>query len=648
MGDIQSKQIYISDTVHNTITVSSIEMDFVSSTLFNRLHNISQNSTAYLTFPTNRTKRFEHSLGTMKLSGDIFYYSICNTESEVIETFFDKFKEEVHKIIDEEILSRKESKYYRGIIGDKNLKEEKLKKYEDLYSSIDNVFYNYYMPNNILKEQRFLYMVLFQAIRLAALLHDLGHPPYSHITEGVMEKVYKDTKKKKGTTTTVREKEFLKIMEDYTEESGKEKLALHEAMGNNMVKKLVENYFDNFSEIDSFEHKYYSILVCICLKRILEEKTIFFKDVHGIISGPLDGDRLDYVTRDMMNSGFNNGIIEYERIIYSIKISIVKSQDEDNVNFFFTPTVKSLATVEDFYSRRWNLYKNIIFHHRVAKTDAMLELSLESLMKDYLEKEELEESEKITNVLPNDISGLWKAIEFAASNSEFFDNLSQWDDNWITTILKKEFFEKYYNGDDPVKFKLEEFLSNNKHYYSLIKSKTDFDILESKLEIAYDEIIDIDSEDLSYFIKIIENKNQKSFIERLDGGFKSLDNKYDIYDVLMNETKLFMEQKYSDEVSEVITIRKKIKTGLETELLVSKKGKPFLISRLSTIKEKLERETSSPYFYIYIRYCEGHKKEIFDETKVVSVLEELGVCLSGIIIREINTLLEKKEEQACL
>lgn len=40
---------------------------------------------------------------------------------------------------------------------------------------------------------------------------------------------------------------------------------------------------------------------------ILDEKNTFFRSIHGIIAGSLDADRLDYVTRDMMNSGLNVG-----------------------------------------------------------------------------------------------------------------------------------------------------------------------------------------------------------------------------------------------------------------------------------------------------------------------------------------------------
>lgn len=83
----QEKPIYIADTLHNTIQMSELEKRIVSTELFNRLHTVSQNSTAYLTFPTNRTKRFEHSVGTMKLCGEIFFYGISNTEKDTLNLF---------------------------------------------------------------------------------------------------------------------------------------------------------------------------------------------------------------------------------------------------------------------------------------------------------------------------------------------------------------------------------------------------------------------------------------------------------------------------------------------------------------------------------------------------------------------------------
>jgi len=59
----QQKVFFVADSVHGSIQISSLEKMIISTQPFNRLHNINQNSTAYLTYPSNRTKRFEQSLG---------------------------------------------------------------------------------------------------------------------------------------------------------------------------------------------------------------------------------------------------------------------------------------------------------------------------------------------------------------------------------------------------------------------------------------------------------------------------------------------------------------------------------------------------------------------------------------------------------
>ena len=87
----------IGDTVHGTIQISKIEKEIISSSIFNRLHDISQNSTAYLTFPSNRTKRFEHSVGTMYLAGQMFYYCIMNAEEEDRNRFFSMLDDIISK-----------------------------------------------------------------------------------------------------------------------------------------------------------------------------------------------------------------------------------------------------------------------------------------------------------------------------------------------------------------------------------------------------------------------------------------------------------------------------------------------------------------------------------------------------------------------
>lgn len=187
------KTHFIHDSLHGQILLSDMEVQLMSSDLFNRLHDIYQNSTAYLTFPSNRTKRFEHSLGTMKLASDLFYYSILNAENEVIADFYQQMKEQLNDII----------RNYRDniLIDNPNL--------ESFETMAFDSFYKYLIPSNVAESNKTAHAILIQSIRLAALLHDIGHPPFSHVIEGALNKIYKNIVQEEHKTQ--RMQSFIKI-----------------------------------------------------------------------------------------------------------------------------------------------------------------------------------------------------------------------------------------------------------------------------------------------------------------------------------------------------------------------------------------------------------------------------------------------------
>lgn len=73
---MQKRLRQISDTIHQTVYSSELESNMMSTAYFYRLHDVYQSSTVYLTFPSNRTKRYEHSHGTMGLAGEMFFSAI--------------------------------------------------------------------------------------------------------------------------------------------------------------------------------------------------------------------------------------------------------------------------------------------------------------------------------------------------------------------------------------------------------------------------------------------------------------------------------------------------------------------------------------------------------------------------------------------
>ena len=118
----------------------------------------------------------------------------------------------------------------------------------------------------------------------------------------------------------------------------------------------------------------------------------------------------------------------------------------------FCIPVKAVNAVEDFLKRRYDLYKRIVNHHRVIKTDYLLEKSVGSLIEGYLNQAEPETEYDVNPVaIPYDISGLW----FPLGNSTLEGKncaLSQWNDSWLMTILKQIYYTEYYDADNQKQF----------------------------------------------------------------------------------------------------------------------------------------------------------------------------------------------------
>jgi HD superfamily phosphohydrolase-like protein len=634
---LQTKQIYIADTNHETVLLSEYEKEIISTKLFNRLHHISQNSTAYLTFPSNRTKRFEHSIGTMKLCGDIFYNAICNTSPEIIKQLFDEIEKVIiNKIVTEKILDNADK--YRPIIGDDNLANNgrSLKNFEQY--DIDNIFYNRSIPSNLKEKQKFLYLIIFQSIRFCGLLHDIGHPPFSHITENSMNKIYQMLKKKENESElTKREKEYIEIIGSYNERNND--FQLHEKMGMKMIDKLFSQmlFSENLSYNKlNFSEKYFKIIVIELTKLIFKEENVL-KPLHNIVAGTIDGDRLDYVNRDIANSGISNGKIEYNRLISSCKFDDVKIKNDKKLEVIYN--FKTINTIEDFFWKRWYLYKNIINHHRVSKTDAILQNCIELIIKDYLSLKDGNSIEEENKVLPDDISGLWRAIKFAYSNNEYFDVLIQWDDNWLITVLKKYYFNDHFDKKEPLSYMLEEFLSNKKNYWSIIKNNNDF----HKFSKTFEQNLDLTCIEMSKQYQKINEKYHLNYKNRkMHVIFAYLDSVFDEKIDIKNIMDKFIEKEYNSKIESFFIVSKKLKTGLDLEPIIYNFDETFSLSEFSNIKSILDVERSNyPYFYIYLKLKEN---DSLNKSFKERFLKSFGKYLADEVNEIIKNKLKEKDE----
>lgn len=612
------KTVLISDSIHGTIQISQLEKKIISTQPFNRLHNIMQNSTAYLTYPSNQTKRFSHSLGTIHLGGQMIYYSIINSENPVRQKLFSQIKSEVIKILDDSesrtILNR--------ILG----KRVTILDHLDFTININDSLYNLNTPNILGKENIFIYQILYQSVRCAAILHDVGHPPFSHITENALNQTCLEIKKN-SSDLNPRQTCFLEIIN----KAGTNQL--HEKIGLDIASRLLESIVPNqvCSTADEAITTLFYWIVYRFTKSILHENTILFEDIHRVVSGAVDCDRLDYITRDLANSGFGCGKIEYDRLLSSMKLI------EKEGRYGFAVSVRSLSIIEDFFQQRMRLYKYLIFHHRVVKTDYLLGQAIIKLSLDYLNKNIEEQTNSAA--LPLDISGLWKAIQNVYSNESYFDSLIQWDDAWLLTVLKQQFFEVYQDSSEIIKYQLEEILSNKKNYSSMIKRLDDF--------------LEIDNEVFKIFSKNLEGilgevgEEFKSKIEKLknhDNVFNGLylnRIKRDIFQVLRREDR-FQEiiraaaksQAAAFGASECIVIFKQLRTGIEGPPFLYRDNELITLDKVSSTRQNLELDSETfPTFFIYI--IENQ------EMDYLLFLRKLGEEIAGNLFQEMRSMFKK-------
>ncbi len=179
-----------------------------------------------------------------------------------------------------------------------------------------------------------------ELVMCAALLHDIGHGPFSHTLESIL---------------------IERFNVDHVD----------------LTLKLITGEYDIFEENEK------NYIQSTCVHQILTKKNIDLKHLCKIILGEnekkpylsqilnstIDVDQLDYLMRDAYYTGVAYGMIDIDRLLQTLTI----------YNENLTVKRKGVSAVENILMARGLMYSSVYFHKTVRIAEIMLSKAIELL-----------------------------------------------------------------------------------------------------------------------------------------------------------------------------------------------------------------------------------------------------------------------------
>jgi len=154
--------------------------------------------------------------------------------------------------------------------------------------------------------------------RAAALLHDIGHGPFSHVIEKVLRRNH--------------ERWTVSIISDPTTAVHRALAEFDPALPARVASAIDHNYMPSF--------------------------------IGQLVSSQLDADRLDYLLRDSLMTGAKYGNYDLEWIIHALEI------DTDGDRIFVASN--GYYAAEEYLQARYYMFRQVYFHRSLRSAEAVL------------------------------------------------------------------------------------------------------------------------------------------------------------------------------------------------------------------------------------------------------------------------------------
>lgn len=287
-----------------------------------------------------------------------------------------------------------------------------------------------------------------EAVLVAILLHDIGHGPFSHTLEHT-------------------------LVEGIS----------HELLSALLMDELNQTFGGRLSlAIDIFNDRY--------PKRFL----------HQLVSGQLDIDRMDYLSRDSFFTGVAEGVISFDRIIKMLHVEGNELVVEQ----------KGIYSVEKFLIARRLMYWQVYLHKTVLSAEQMLLKILRRAKELYSRGDTLFATPSLEHFLRNKITR-----ENFTADAQHLVHFTRLDDTDILSAVKTWAFH-----DDPILNMLCSRLVKRALYHTELHSQEPDPRMIGQLRERAMQRFGVDPSEVDYFVWVQSIEN--SAYDQRDSNIKIL------------------------------------------------------------------------------------------------------------------------------